>query len=130
MRRAADALHGDSLEDLARSLLHSDGDAFERLGADLLHGWSDAELDELQWAPLAARARADHASVQELAERCHPAAPERFIQAFDCSRRHALGCARGPDRAHAEPATQGLWLVPATVAFDRAAPRGGRAQHG
>eukprot|EP00961_Rhodomonas_salina_P049321 662444-Rhodomonas_salina.1 len=57
---------------------------------DLLHKWSDAELAELQWAPLAAKARADRTWLHAaFASSSSSFSFEEFSSAVDVVRCHA-----------------------------------------
>lgn len=111
---AAAALVGDTHTALAQAVLQ-DPAWLARLetheGAAQLHYWSDDELSELQWPPLAAAARRQRAEWAALA--APPGVPaERFGAALALAHRHGLVC------------DGQLWLVPGTTVYARSAPRG------
>ena len=118
------ALFGATLDELVLESLRN-GERLEGMGVDLPHCWTDAELSELQWPPLAKAARADHDRVLQLAER-RPAGVslQHFMETYDLCRCHALSCTIGDTAAGS-----GLWLVPEIASFSRCAPRGAMLRH-
>ena len=104
----SDALCAPTKPELVEEVLSATAplaDAIDRLALpDLPHRWSDAELDELQWEPLATAARQQRQRLAALS-------PEE-VRAHDLVEAHAIAC-------------DGLlWLVPATAGWGRSAPRG------
>ena len=104
----SDALCAPTKPELVEEVLSATAplaDAIDRLALpDLPHRWSDAELDELQWEPLATAARQQRQRLAALS-------PEE-VRAHDLGEAHAIAC-------------DGLlWLVPATAGWGRSAPRG------